>query len=340
MDDSNTTYNPSSPGGNNNGNYDGLTDENGFPVIKGSLTLFSSSEKFIANLPSELATIFDGLPEGLQEEIEDFIDNHPDDETAEAFAEEAIKASEDKDGDGEPDAEVDFEESIVRVLPECLDEIVFDLILSNKGKFSKVIDKFVGHSPVPENYNWSIVTDNSNVTSNASALTSSSVLPGRFVETTILTNNTSSATDLSMARTFIHEAFHAYLVFVYRYHNIDKSYVNLINQYANQFNNNANDIHHAIFIQTNIVQEIAQGLEEFGNKQGYNLSSQYYQDMAWGGLTHIEQPSGSGNFTINPAFNQAVPNNADQQRILNRLDAEKNNQTVNNVQPEGSQACP
>ena len=62
--------------------------------------------------------------------------------------------------------------------------------------------------------------------------------------------------------------------------------------------------------------------------------------MAWGGLTHIEQPSGLGNYIINPAFNQVIPNNSDQQRIINRLNAEKNNQSVNGIQPEGAQACP
>jgi len=198
---------------------------------------------------------------------------------------------------------------------------------------------FSGNNPVPQSYNWTINQATAINTNPASASTDATVTNG-IVKTRIFTNNVPDATNMSMARTFIHEAFHAYLVFVYRYQNIDKSYANLINQFASQFNNNPNDIHHAVFVQANIISEIKTALIEYGSSQGYNLPNQYYEDMAWGGLTHIEQPSGSGNFIINPAFNQAVPNTADQQRIISRLDAEKNNQIVNGIQPQGTKACP
>jgi hypothetical protein len=33
------------------------------------------------------------------------------------------------------------------------------------------------------------------------------------------------------------------------------------------------------------VNEIALALEEYGSTNGYNLSSQFYKDLAWGGLT-------------------------------------------------------
>ena len=253
----------------------------------------------------------------------------------EAFGKEAIKAKCENS-----DVDFNFAESLIYILPECLDEIVFDLILTDNGKFSKVMEQFVGHSSVPDNYNWFIMGENSNGTTNASATTSPTVGSGEFVKTIIYKDNTSAATDLSMAKMIIHESFHAYLVFVYKFQNIDKSYKNLLDKYALDNSTNANDTHHGIFIQENVISEIAEGLKEYGENNGYNLSPQYYQDMAWGGLTHIEQPSGSGNYIINPAFDQVVPNNSDQQRIINRLNAEKNNQSVNGIQPEGAQACP
>ena len=253
----------------------------------------------------------------------------------EAFGKEAIKAKCENS-----DVDFNFAESLIYILPECLDEIVFDLILTDNGKFSKVMEQFVGHSSVPDNYNWFIMGENSNGTTNASATTSPTVGSGEFVKTIIYKDNTSAATDLSMAKTIIHESFHAYLVFVYKFQNIDKSYKNLLDKYALDNSTNANDTHYGIFIQENVISEIAEGLKEYGENNGYNLSPQYYQDMAWGGLTHIEQPSGLGNYIINPAFNQVIPNNSDQQRIINRLNAEKNNQSVNGIQPEGAQACP
>lgn len=217
---------------------------------------------------------------------------------------------------------------------------MIDLMSSENGKFSQVMNQFKGNNPVPQVYNWSIYMQTSNGSTVASASTLPVVQEGLFVKTYVYVDNVSEATDVSMARTFIHEAFHAYLVFVYRYHNIDKDYIGLLNRFAADYNNNANDAHHALFINENFVSEIATGLQEFGLSQGYNHSSQYYNDMAWGGLTHIEKPVNSGIFVLNPAFEEAVPNISDRQRILNRLEAEKLNHTVNGIQPKGSKACP
>ena len=117
----------------------------------------------------------------------------------EAFGKEAIKAKCENS-----DVDFNFAESLIYILPECLDEIVFDLILTDNGKFSKVMEQFVGHSSVPDNYNWFIMGENSNGTTNASATTSPTVGSGEFVKTIIYKDNTSAATDLSMAKTIIH----------------------------------------------------------------------------------------------------------------------------------------
>lgn len=70
---------------------------------------------------------------------------------------------------------------------------------------------------------------------------------------------------------------------------------------------NWNDMHHEE-IARSIVNDIALALEEYGKNNGYNLPSQFYQDMAWGGLQETDT------FKKLPF--------ADQQRILNVISTE------------------
>ncbi|MDR9448061.1 MAG: hypothetical protein RI535_02420, partial [Psychroflexus sp.] len=267
--------------------------------------------------------------------IENFLNNNVEGETINQEAAAFVKAILD---DCDSDQEVDFEESLIYILPECLDDIIRDLKYSQNGEFSKVMDKFIGHSPTPTNYNWIIRSQQANGTATSTAFTSPLIDSGDFVTTTIYTDNNQDATDLSMARTFIHEAFHAYLVFKYRFSNIDKSYRNLLDKYAQTHNNNINDTHHAFFIYENLISEIATALQKFGNKNNYSLPSQFYQDMAWGGLTHYRDSS--GNLVLNPAFVQYFPNQSDRQRILNTLAAELTGQNGVGIVVQGSKACP
>ncbi|WP_017497941.1 hypothetical protein [Flavobacterium sp. WG21] len=207
-------------------------------------------------------------------------------------------------------------------LPACIDNIVNDIKKLQKGKFSQVIAKFSGVNPTPANYNWLIIKGN--LSGNNAGNTNGVVSDGK-VTTTLNESDLSVSTDLSIAKTLIHECFHAYLVSVYRYRDIDKSYVNLVETYFKQFNKNVNDAQHNIFADTNIVQEISVALQEYGTSKGYNLPKLFYDDMAWGGLAETK------------AFKN-LPQ-ADQERILDRIYSEYKNSGNNSFNPRGKKAC-
>ncbi|MCA6422153.1 MAG: hypothetical protein IM568_04945 [Flavobacterium sp.] len=214
-----------------------------------------------------------------------------------------------------------LDNQITTTLPPCIDNIVNTLKLLENGKFGKVIAKFSGTNPIPLNFNWKIQLGP--LTANNPASTAPSIQPGNTALTTLNEEYINISTDLSIAKTLIHECFHAYLVSVYKYKNIDKSYINLVNTYYSQFNNNLNDTHHHIFTLENMVEEIALALKEFGEIKGYTLPQQFYDDMAWGGLTGTS------------AFNDNLTDD-DKDRILEVISSEYNN----NNSPRGTIACP
>ena len=91
------------------------------------------------------------------------------------------------------------------------------------------------------------------------------------------------ATDLSWAKTMLHESIHAYLV---AYFNTNRpgwmaTYPQMVTDWA--IKNDWNAIHHEE-IARNLVKSVGEALEVYGVSQGYNLSKEFYQDMAWGGL--------------------------------------------------------
>jgi hypothetical protein len=209
-------------------------------------------------------------------------------------------------------------------LPPCVDKIVVDIKTLQNGKFAQVIAKFAGVNPAPTNYNWNISTgvlptDNPGSTNGTVGING--------VNTTLNENDLNVSTDLSIAKTLIHECFHAYLVSVYRYRDIDKSYVNLIETYFTEFNKDLNDAQHNIFADTNIIKEISSAIQEYGVSKGYVLSQQFYDDMAWGGLAGTK------------AFKTL--SDEEQERILDVITAEYKNSSNNslNLSPKGKKAC-
>jgi len=188
--------------------------------------------------------------------------------------------------------------------------------------------QFVGLNPVTQNYNWTLTSAYFPPSAQGLQPDAARTSGSNPAITTINDFYLQKSTDLSFARTMIHEAFHAYLSCVYRFRNFDMSYVNLINQYATQFNNNRNDIDHHIFAQNNIINHISQALMEYGALKGYTLSQQFCDDMAWAGLIGTS------------AFN-GLPQ-SQQDRIRSRLEAEtfNNNNNLLNLSPVGQQPCP
>ena len=219
-----------------------------------------------------------------------------------------------------------FNNQITSTLPICLENVLTDLKLLQNGKFGQVIKKFSGTSPIPVNFNWNVVVRT--LPNNEAASTSGSILGGNAVSTTINSNYVNVSTDISLARTLIHECFHAYLVSIYRYRTIDTNYVNLINTYLSQFNNSTDATQHHVFVVSNIINEIAISIKEYGNLKGYNLSQQYCNDMAWAGLLGTN------------AYNNL--SQTDKDRIESTLAAEQYNNSNNTLgySPKGIKPCP
>ena len=162
---------------------------------------------------------------------------------------------------------------------------------------------FAGNTP---NYNWNLKsgylggTDTGVTNSKYDILTSS-------INTTLDSKTWSDATDLSWARSILHESIHAYLATRFAIDRKDfiSSYSTMVSEWGVM--NDWNKLHHEE-IARSIVNDVALALEEYGKSDGYNLPSQFYQDMAWGGLQDTTTFK-------NLPF-------ADQQRILNVISTE------------------
>lgn len=165
-------------------------------------------------------------------------------------------------------------------LSPCATTILNDLKRLNSGQLANVIQTFAGQSPT---YNWNV--QSGSLQSGMNAGTLSYDRSTHTVTTTFDTNKFSHATDLSVARTILHESIHAYIgaYFIADPNLFRASYPDLIMAYAIQTNISANDLQHDDMVK-NWVRNIASSLEEYGKAKGYNLSSDYYNAMAWGGL--------------------------------------------------------
>lgn len=152
-----------------------------------------------------------------------------------------------------------------------------------------------------------------------------------------------TATDLSIARTIIHESVHALLVQMYEEGKFllpdgttDPNFANLADAYTKALEtNDASGLglpQHEYM--SNLVEDIATSLSAYGNQNGYNLPFSYYEKLSWAGdlLQFYQQylPDGS----INP----------DWVTINNTIVAEQNNDNTlydgngNQILPKGKVA--
>lgn len=101
------------------------------------------------------------------------------------------------------------------------------------------------------------------------------------------------------------------------------SYPDLVNDYAQQvYGGDANQIQHAEFVR-NFVNDIAIALEEYGKNKGYTHTTQFYQDLAWGGLTHTGTYDALGNPIETTWFQSSVPSSTDRKRIVDTITIEQ-----------------
>jgi hypothetical protein len=215
----------------------------------------------------------------------------------------------------------------MRGLQDCHKEILQGLIGGTQHELRRIFEKFNGNQPVPISYNVKFRYGTcSNPLSNA--CTAPQISNG-FAIVTLNKDNLANATDLSIARTIMHEMLHAYLIFEAKYpSNCDLN--NLLNEYMkkNGIQILTQNDHHRLFVETKFLNDIEVELKKFATSVGYNvetLGNQYFKDMAWGGLQFTD------------VYNSLSP--AEKLRISNILNSEANSSPSGNTSPKGIQAC-
>lgn len=144
-----------------------------------------------------------------------------------------------------------------------------------------MIEKFAGSDP---NYNWRVVSSDlpEHVTGQTDPPSSYDEINGS-ITTRFDSQNYPRATNLSWARTILHESVHAFLV---SYYSTEReswiaTYPEMVEDWGEL--QNWNDVHHEEFART-LVGDIATILKEYGEYKGYILSDDFYMALAWGGL--------------------------------------------------------
>jgi hypothetical protein len=163
-----------------------------------------------------------------------------------------------------------------REAPPCIQKVVDELTSLTQG-IGWIIQKFAGENP---NFDWRIVEGDLGDYQNA--MTTTSLTEG-YAVSTFDVDKFSSASDLSVARTMLHESVHAYLVsssFADRL-GFQSDYPTLMSEYNN--GKEPNDAHHTEMV-VSFIEDIAISLEQYGNLKGYSYDREFYRKLAWGGL--------------------------------------------------------
>lgn len=177
---------------------------------------------------------------------------------------------------------------------------------------------------------------------NSNAMTSfrryNSVTGNWEIEIILYDEYLQNATELSIARTIIHESLHAYLQYV-EFEKINElgvfNFENYLSNYSVKYgypNNSRNVIDHNFM--RNYLDGIARSLQEWDmiNGVGYGVDFEYYKSLAWGGLTDVEKSKGV--YVESELFKDLIPNSTERQKIKNII----NNENSGNPNAKG-QKC-
>ena len=166
---------------------------------------------------------------------------------------------------------------IVELKKPNLKKIVAEVVKIKGGRIGRIIEMLESHSP-----GWRWVLKEGHLPDDVngqSRLTSIGVL------TTLDYRKLENASNLSIARTIIHEMVHAYLTLYFRYDQIRaiQDHPEIYKAWQrNQFAD-YNKIQHDE-IEKTFLNDIATALKEFGVKKKLHVANIVYSDLAWGGL--------------------------------------------------------
>ncbi len=231
-------------------------------------------------------------------------------------------------------------------LKPCMSKIL-DSIKKLSTGVSSIIQKFSGNTNT--GFNW-LLKDGATINGGPGQTTNYDKSTN-LVTSTFNTQKYSNASELSWARTIMHESVHAYIMasFGVDYISSKNSFADFFSDYRKAKYPNLNDAQHAEFVR-NYVNDIKTSLKEYGNKKGYNLTDEFYTDMAWGGLTHWSKRDSAGNvqtdssgnpiMEMTPWFQSTFSNTNDRNRVLNTNAIELTKKDMNNVTktPKGQDA--
>lgn len=167
-------------------------------------------------------------------------------------------------------------------LKPCMKNILTDLKKINNGLGNTIAD-FSG-AQWEIGFNWKV--KDGELPENTAGQTSQSLSDG-YAMTTFDSSQHKDATDLSIAKTLLHESVHAFLVNQSRTNraSFNKTYPQLLKDYNRL--SDANAAYHEECTRS-FVHDISNTIEAYGRSKDYKVPSQYYQDLAWGGLTDTD----------------------------------------------------
>lgn len=197
-------------------------------------------------------------------------------------------------------------------LSPCMKAILAAIKNLSNGSVAGIIQQFAGTTP---GFNWTLKDGTLQQTTNAETSPIYNSTTGT-VTTTFDSQKFINGSDLAVARTILHESVHAYLV---AYFKLNKpgfvaNYPTMVQEWGTY--NNWNAVHHEEFARS-LVGSIAISLQEYAVNKGYNITDpNYFNDMAWGGLSGTT------------AFNQMSL--AEKNRINNLLSSEQSGYNLSN----------
>ncbi|MFT5971218.1 MAG: hypothetical protein ACI8ZO_001739, partial [Flavobacteriales bacterium] len=233
---------------------------------------------------------------------------------------------------------------LLKLFEEQIDDSRLDLCLKQilgqlkglKFDLSWILNRFnedpkTGPLAWISNYNWTV--ESGVVSGGRNAATSYPYNSStKSVTSVFQTSKFKDASDLSTARTILHEALHAFFIADEKInsYNSQKTYYQYWSDRSSGIFQTMNDLQHREFFR-NWMKDITLSLQSFGKSKGYSYSLQFYNDLAWGGLTHYDPTPNDGvtNLVETPWFLFEYPTKADRDRILNIIAIEQSGKDMN-----------
>ncbi len=239
----------------------------------------------------------------------------------------------DRNEDGTPSDEEDLEYRILNNLTEACAKSIFGQLENGifKDDHLKPEVQIATNSIITLNFS-ELILKLFNDSGSTDLTIQNGSLTGENANTTgatitISDNYLANATELSIARTMIHESVHAYINALYS--NVVQfnsfTFRQKVEKYAKDkgYTIGTNNFHHEFMGQ--YVDAMAYSLYEWDKEYGTggNLGWEYYRAMAWGGLFQMDE---NGNIVSETdSFKELNPNPSDRQKIADIVLNENNN---------------